>query len=129
MNIEEVKRLCPEFAEAIDKAFKDLRDFEPEDVMPILQALAEARQALECRPISEAPKGDDCIGGIVFVDLMGRHNRFPNCFYDWATGYWTMRVQYKTKAGARKTVCNALKTDDSWTFREIPTPPSVKEGV
>lgn len=89
--------------------------------------LCQPSKETEWIPISEAPKGEDHAFGQVYVDLYGAGSRFTDCFYDWESGFWTMRVRYLTKSGARKTVFNCLKTNDKWFFKPLPQPPKENE--
>ena len=56
MDLQEIKRLCPEF--------ESLLDYDNPTFLKLLHALAEARHALEWRPIESAPTDH---GGIILL--------------------------------------------------------------
>lgn len=127
MNIETIKRLCPEFAGksalTIDRLTQLLRGIPLADpscyaemrqvVSELTEALAEARQALEWRPIESAPTNQSLLfyspmftGNGVFEGLLKDDRLVVNADYSIYAG----SEYYPTY------------------WMPLPTPPSVKEG-
>ena len=95
MNIDEMKRLCPEFADRIDYLEFEARC--PQHLM--LQALAEARQALEDQK--------DIIDAAIA----------------WQS-YWSDHIEDRAGISMRQ----GYLYDRVRHYRAKTTPPSVKEG-
>ncbi|MEN6621463.1 MAG: hypothetical protein ABFD50_07950 [Smithella sp.] len=121
MDIEIIKRLCPEFAEKL-QWYIDNEEHAPEELV----ALAEAREALEWRPISEAPKDGS------LIQLTWMENGKPQEIYTMQWGHIQKNGLYPGVVGmwvdpGGNFTWNESNPEGAPThFRYLPQPP--KEG-